>query len=161
MWARRQCHFFFPADVHVSLRVRAVPQEPTASAGGFGGGGARWGGGSGRTRGELTHHLLVSISHRTLVFLFCFFPPVNKYQRQTAVSGVGPARPGLAATTTRNKKGKQGTNRSVSREHFFRVVAQRQQTERAGENGRGEGGGKNPPEMLRRSWPASLLSMHI
>lgn len=165
---RRQRHCF-PADVHVSLRVRVGrrrchrsrrPQQEGSWEGRRDGVGDQ----QGRGRGGVVVVVADSPPPRlhfsqNSCFFVCFsagkqIPKANSSE----LSRPGPARHGPAATTTRNKKGKQETNRSVSREHFFRVAAQRQQTERAGEDGRGE---KNPPETLRQSWPPSLLSMHI
>lgn len=77
----------------------------------------------------------------------------------------GPARPAL--TTTRNKKRKKRKgkpSRAVSRECvFFRVAAQRQQTERAGEEGRegGGGGGQSPNDAEENVASFPCLAAHL
>lgn len=161
-WVRRQRHCF-PADVHVSLRVRAGrrrchrsrrPQQEGSWEGrrdGVGdqqGRGGRGGGGVADSPPPRLHF------SQNSCFFVCFsagkqIPKANSSE----LSWPGPAQPGPAATTTRNKKGKQETNRSVSRERFFRVAAQRQQTERAGEDGRGETESPRDAEAKLASFP--------
>lgn len=125
-----------------SCEETAVLQEPTASVGG--GGEIRKDAG-----GADSPPPRLQFSHNS-----CFFsagkqiPKANSSELSRmawpSLAWHGPARPrprsGPAATTTRNKKKRKETNRSVSRERFFRVAAHRQETEGAGEEGGGEKG---------------------